>query len=110
MSMADVDVVNYMEQWFRQNLFYALAPLAVLYILTIGYISLVDQLTIWSAITPLIYMFLTAPVDELRGVTIPPHQLAPVTTARSTVVWQTKSSIDILKRHSRWIGRKVQLT
>ena len=60
MSMADAAVVNYMRQWFRQNLFYALAPLAVLYILTIGYIALVDQLTIWSAITPLIYLFLPA--------------------------------------------------
>ena len=60
MSMADAAVVNYMRQWFRQNLYYALAPLAVLYILTIGYIALVDQLTIWSAITPLIYLFLPA--------------------------------------------------
>ena len=59
-SMANTTVVNYMRQWFRQNLFYALAPLAVLYILTIGYIALVDQLTIWSAITPLIYLFLPA--------------------------------------------------
>ena len=76
MSMADAAVVNYMRQWFRQNLFYALAPLAVLYILTIGYIALVDQLTIWSAITPLIYLFLPAPVDVVGSSLTSTHQLA----------------------------------
>ena len=60
MGMADVVVINYMRQWFSQNLLYALVPLAVLYILTIGYIALVDQLTIWHAIIPLIYLFLPA--------------------------------------------------
>ena len=40
MGMADVVVINYMRQWFSQNLLYALVPLAALYILTIGYIVL----------------------------------------------------------------------
>ncbi|MAG83319.1 hypothetical protein CMK10_04085, partial [Candidatus Poribacteria bacterium] len=47
-SMADTVIVNYIRQCFTQNLLYAFAPLGILYILTIGYIVVVDQLTIQS--------------------------------------------------------------
>ena len=59
-SMADTVIVNYIRQCFTQNLLYAFSPLGILYILTIGYIVVVDQLTIQSVIIPLIYLFLPA--------------------------------------------------
>ena len=60
MGMADTHVVNQLRQRCRRNLLYALAPLAVLYTLTIAYLALVGQMTTGNLITPLIYLFLPA--------------------------------------------------
>jgi len=59
-GMADTEVVNYLRQRFGKNLLSALVPLAGLYILTIGYLAMLDQLTIRQIIIPLIYLFLPA--------------------------------------------------
>ena len=59
-GMADTEVVNYLRQRFGKNLLSALVPLAGLYILTIGYLAMLDQLTIMQIIIPLIYLFLPA--------------------------------------------------
>ena len=45
MGMADTHVVKHLRQRYRRNLLYALAPLAVLYTLTIAYLALVGQMT-----------------------------------------------------------------
>ena len=59
-GMADTEVVNYLRQRFGKNLLSALVPLSGLYILTIGYLAMLDQLTIRQIIIPLIYLFLPA--------------------------------------------------
>jgi len=60
MGMADTHVVKQLRQRCRRNLLYALAPLAVLYTLTIAYLAMVGQLTAGNLITSLIYLFLPA--------------------------------------------------
>ena len=59
-NMADPVFISHAQKIFTQNLLYALVPLGVLYILTIGYIFVVDQLTIQYVIIPLIYLFIPA--------------------------------------------------
>ena len=59
-GMADPEVVNYLRHRFGKNLLSALVPLTVLYILTIGYLAMLDQLTTGQIIFPLIYLFLPA--------------------------------------------------
>ena len=59
-GMADPEVVKYLRQRFGKNILSALAPLTVLYILTIGYLAMLDQLTTGQIIFPLIYLFLPA--------------------------------------------------
>ena len=60
MGMADTHVVDQLRQRCRRNLLYALAPLALLYTLTIAYLALVGQMTTGNLISPLIYLFLPA--------------------------------------------------